>query len=1000
MQPSHLALIVLIACSHAGAQAQDTPGSFSSSVKAIGPRLVYTAVRDNCTSVAVFNRSDGQLIWRTTDTAHHWAGTPGQRHVYSTALQGHSLQAAALGSGKPRWAFPSGSKWIPDWIHRRDSLGLAAGTVFVAPQEAEAAGSADGGGGGGDADYDLAVDADVGSSSGEGDAVVLNRLPTLTALSAVTAARSSRLLLRARTRALHEEAVASAVAEVGSAAAPPAPGSAPAAGSLVLVSTQDPGSHLYAVAEDTGRLAWQLSLEGNPDLPGANITALLLPPELPALALISVAAVGDPAGGSGAAPGAAFGSIVAVELANGSVRWATGALPGGAPSVVLVTAGAVVLRGRADADLTQTLYGLRAATGALVWTKACSNGCTVLPVDDKMAVIASYGFSVSELEGVELATGKVLWRGVDSSTSTGLSCSGASVAHKHLFFGCTCEEEVAEAEEQEQEQEQEEVVEAVGKEAGKQGTGRTVSPVRAAAAAVLVTTAGGAGPSAARSRVRSSSGDAAAGRALGATGSATAAAQLPAAAVAAAAATSSATRTTTTTTTTRTTTAAAADGGRSQPLRRGGVKAAPLCAYAVSTDTGEAAWSSRLGGGDNSSFPVASGAVGLLPLVVEDTVVIATAGWVHALERTGGKALWNFELPLGQQLQSWDTLDEWGGVVVVRTSGVPPEDSRLLGLGLLSGELVLSSPLPPAYAPGGSPSHPYDLREGVVYVDACSGSHCCVVGLDLRQQPPAPPPPASASAASLGRAGSGQGVSWLAAALHRRLQAALLGAESAAAAQAEEQAEVSGSGKGKGPVEPSGGGSDGGGGGGSGGGGGGGGPRSFQYCFDVEQACRASRARSVGGDIVYALLFTQVAVLLVGFGSVVIWRACYRRRYAPYTRLNALPVLEQYQHDVASEEADDDSEDGVGTGGRGAGGGGDEGGDNGGHSGHGGHRGHRHGRRQLIVDPDTGIAVPVVVVEQQQGAAGAAGAAGAEANGGCTAQASVAQGGGGVPRVR
>ena len=27
-------------------------------------------------------------------------------------------------------------------------------------------------------------------------------------------------------------------------------------------------------------------------------------------------------------------------------------------------------------------------------------------------------------------------------------------------------------------------------------------------------------------------------------------------------------------------------------------------------------------------------------------------------------------------VQSWDTLDEWGGVVAVRTSGVPPEDSR------------------------------------------------------------------------------------------------------------------------------------------------------------------------------------------------------------------------------------------------------------------------------------------------------------------------------------
>ncbi len=152
-------------------------------------------------------------------------------------MHGHSLQAAALSSGKPRWAFPSSSKWIPDWIHRRDSLGLAGGTVFVGPLEVEPAGGEDGGGGSG-ADYDLAEDADVGSD-GEGGAEEA-RLHTLTALSAVTAARSGRLLLRAR---------AEARVDAGAAAAPPSPGSAPAAGSLVLVSTENPGSHLYAVAE-------------------------------------------------------------------------------------------------------------------------------------------------------------------------------------------------------------------------------------------------------------------------------------------------------------------------------------------------------------------------------------------------------------------------------------------------------------------------------------------------------------------------------------------------------------------------------------------------------------------------------------------------------------------------------------------------------------------------------------------------------------------------------
>lgn len=256
--------------------------------------------------------------------------------------------------------------------------------------------------------------------------------------------------------------------------------------------------------------------------------------------------------------------------------------------------------------------------------QACSNGCTVLPVDDKMAVIASYGFSVSELEGVDLASGKVLWRGVDSTTATGLSCSGATVAHKHLFFGCPCEveEQAAAAVEDGQEGE------AAGAMQG--GSGRYMSPARAAAAAVLATGADVAArpASASPSRVRSSSG--AGGRTI---------AQPTTAAISAF----------------TTSTSSAATVTTRLPLRKAAAKP-PLCAYAVSTDTGEAAWSSRLGVRDNSSFPVASGAVGLLPLVVGDAVVIATAGWVHALDRAGGRALWSYELPAGQQLQVRGTV--------------------------------------------------------------------------------------------------------------------------------------------------------------------------------------------------------------------------------------------------------------------------------------------------------------------------------------------------------
>jgi hypothetical protein len=58
----------------------------------------------------------------------------------------------------------------------------------------------------------------------------------------------------------------------------------------------------------------------------------------------------------------------------------TGALAGGAPSVALAGPGGLVLRGGPDADLTQTLYGLQPGTGAVVWTKTCSGGCTLLQV--------------------------------------------------------------------------------------------------------------------------------------------------------------------------------------------------------------------------------------------------------------------------------------------------------------------------------------------------------------------------------------------------------------------------------------------------------------------------------------------------------------------------------------------------------------------------------------------------------------------------------------------
>ncbi|KXZ44317.1 hypothetical protein GPECTOR_69g410 [Gonium pectorale] len=629
---------------------------------------------------------------------------------------------------------------------------------------------------------------------------------------------------------------------------------------LVLVSTQNPSNRLYAVVEETGALQWSLTLAE-----GTNITGITLPEELPTLALIWVTSSSEEEGGT-------YGACVAVDVANGTTRWGTGPLAGGPPSLALATPSVLVLHGAPDADLVETLYGLHAATGAVVWTKACSGGCTVLQVTDHTAVIASYGFTVSELEAIDLQSGKVLWRGVESSSEPALACSGAVVAHRHLFFGCPCsQDEDGDGQDAQLARQKGQVV--------------TAAAAAVAAAAGAQPRPGRVGASARLRALTSRWEEVAAGEAQGTAPGSTVSEAAPARAAAAADG------------------AAPAGRGHRDPDDRAAQR---LCGFAVSTDSGEAVWRSRLED-DNSTFPVAAGAGGLLPLVVGEVVVLATQRAVHALDRSSGRRLWSFKLPAGQELKAWDILDEEDSIVVVRTSGAPPADSYLYGLDLAHGELRVNVSLPSSYGPTDSPSRPYDLRDGVAYLDACSGSRCCLAGIDLLE--------ASASAAreegeggSKGHgsgSGSGAAMAGVARSLRRRLVWALGAAPDAALLLA---AGI--------PFPHS---ADGNGGGGEGvdGDGGDAGGRTFTYCFDVAAACRASAARSLGRDIVYALLAVQMVVLVVGLGSVVVWRLCCRARYAPYTRLNALPVMEVAQHDVASEEADD--EDGYDSGGEGAG---------------------------------------------------------------------------------
>lgn len=58
------------------------------------------------------------------------------------------------------------------------------------------------------------------------------------------------------------------------------------------------------------------------------------------------------------------------------------------------------------------------------------------------------------------------------------------------------------------------------------------------------------------------------------------------------------------------------------------------------------------------------------------------------------------------------------------------------------------------------------------------------------------------------------------------------------------------------------------------------------------QVCRSGAARSFGVRLIYLLMAAQLAILVGGFGTACVWRACCRRRYAPPNPLNDLPVQE------------------------------------------------------------------------------------------------------------
>ncbi|GIL72184.1 hypothetical protein Vretifemale_2559 [Volvox reticuliferus] len=886
--------VVTLLCSYVlapgtAAQEPDVAAYLTEVVGTGGQRLVWLVsnapqITKNgiCTTISVFNRTNCAILWRRVDT-DAVSQEPGLRHIYSVARQGHSLSAISLSNGKQKWQFPR----PPSIFRRSDPLNLPTRAAFLEPHETKAPSGAP---------------INDGSASQRPVRLLLRtRLPATTSPSSFPSPSPSTEVLY---------------------------GSLPSEPWLVLVATSEPGNHLYAISEDQGQLVWQLDLGAD-----WNITAVSLAEALPSLALLSVE---SPFSEEEDGPA---GCMVAVDLVNGTRRWTTGPLSEGPPSVALATSAYLVLRGEADADLVQSLYGINAATGAMLWTTSCSRGCTVLQLDEHTALISSTAFTVSELSAVNLTTGKVIWHGEDSSTEPQLTCTGAVVAHQHVFFGCPCDDEDEDEDEDETKQQQagdgvmpaaeaaaeshsriwpksssakealEDTVAKVGGVSSSEGSSnagiavhhrrrRRQRALRSAPdtggwvrpAAVLrrghddgAMAVDGTGDVPSRSRNVNGGAGGAAGRVVlgGPSGPA----------------------------------------GDQDPSRHdpGGPEPPRLCAYALSAKNGEEVWRSDLGS-DRSSFPAQGGADAMLPLVVGENLALATRAAVHVLDRSTGKRRWTFELPAGEALQAWDILDEQYGVVVVRSYGTPPEDSHLYGIDLNNGSLRVNQSLPPSYTPVRGSSLPYDIRDGVVYVDSCSGSRCCLTAVDLLGSS-GTPPARSQDHADPGFSGGAGLVPRLWRQLRRALASAGTAGNSTAAAASD--------------------------------GGAVGGDRGFQYCFDVGQACRAQHARNIGMYIVYTLLVTQMALLVGGFGSVVVWRLCCKHRYAPYTQLNELPVVEVLQHDVGSEEPDDDDDDGDDD---------DDDGDDSGEQQQDGKGGRGVGGRRVVLamDRTVGVAVPVV----------------------------------------
>ena len=300
-----------------------------------------------------------------------------------------------------------------------------------------------------------------------------------------------------------------------------------------------------------------------------------------------------------------------------------------------------------------------------------------------------------------------------------------------------------------------------------------------------------------------------------------------------------------------------------------------VCGYAVDTTTGAVLWEAVLSHTD--SFVPGAYEHGQQPLQHRDTIIFRTGSGVHAVGRLYGEVQWSFPLPPGQVIQPWDSMNVSDGLLLARSSALPTTQGQgphtaaqtppaaaqtLLAAARTLPGRIRAKLLGQAAMPASVPTQPLRAVSGwqattahVFALDAATGGLLWALSLsDLQSSSPISTPSQLPWDIKDGRV-------------------FFDGCDAAAELCCLYSADVET------------------------------GALAWSMCAEHQRVCRTAKARTLGLDVIYALLLLQVVVVVGGFASVCVWRLCCRHRYLPVpTPVHGGPVYEVMGNDDASEE--------------------------------------------------------------------------------------------------